>query len=231
MKKALHMTLWTVAVLLLASALPAAADSQSEAERYAAILAEADSLARNNDYVSSQLQSQEEQAAQIEQQIEAMDGTAAEVDGLIQRMYAFLEEFIAKDLPFRDPTQAGPDSRAERLDKLRELMADENTSNGEKYRRLVEAYEIELDYGRNMVAYKGQLDDGRDADFLRVGRVSLMYRTADGKEAGYWDAQQGHWVVDNDYNKAIEEAVLIATKESAPDLVALPVPAPQEDHR
>jgi acetoin utilization deacetylase AcuC-like enzyme len=61
-----------------------------------------------------------------------------------------------------------------------------------------------------------------------VGRVTLLYRTADGEESGYWDAEQKKWVVANEYNKAIEIAVLIATKESAPDLIMVPVPAPQE---
>jgi hypothetical protein len=79
-----------------------------------------------------------------------------------------------------------------------------------------------------MVSYKGKLDDGREADFLRVGRVSLMYRTVDGEEAGYWDAEQKAWVVNNDFGKAIETAVQVATKETAPELVVLPVPAPKE---
>lgn len=201
----------------------------SAGQRYAKILAEADSLARNNDYLSRQLHAQQAELVQIEQQLAAMDATAAEAGALVQRMFESLESFVAADLPFLDPTQAGPDSRSERMAKLRELMSSENASNGEKYRRLIEAYQIELEYGRSMVSYKGKLDDGRDADFLRVGRVSLMYRSKDGEEAGYWDAQQKKWVAANEYNKAIEKAVLIATKESAPDLVAVPVPAPRDE--
>ena len=195
-------------------------------------------------------------------------------------MYQSLESFVAADLPFIDPTQAGPDSRKERMDRLRALMAEasvpdateaaaapaeegapavdeaaaesaegtaapgqvatadeaaksealakERMKNAERYRRLLEAYQIELDYGRNLYTYKGKLPDERDADFVRVGRVSLLYRTADGEEAGYWDAQQKKWVVANEYNKAIENAMLIATKEVAPDLIEVPVPAPQE---
>jgi hypothetical protein len=107
-------------------------------------------------------------------------------------------------------------------------MTTEGVSVGEQYRRLMEAYQIELEYGRNMSSYKGTLDDGREADFLRLGRVSLAYRTVDGEEAGYWDAEQKAWVVDNDFAKAIEKAVQVATKEVAPDLVTLPVPAPRE---
>ncbi len=65
------------------------------------------------------------------------------------------------------------------------MKADkEHALNAERYRRLLEAYQIELDYGRTMISYKGKLEDGREADFVRVGRVSLLYRTADGEEVG-----------------------------------------------
>jgi hypothetical protein len=178
--------------------------------------------------LSSQLKSQESQVAQFELQLAEMDATAAQVTPLIQKMFDSLEAFLAVDLPFLDPTQAGPDTRQERIERIRGLMANEGASNAERYRRLLEAYQIEVEYGRTMVSYKGKLTDGREADFVRVGRVSLMYRTADGEESGYWDAQQKKWVVANEYNKAIENAILIATKEMAPDLVTVPVPAPQE---
>jgi len=215
-------------VLLFANCVAAFAQN-SAASDYAKILAEADDMARNNEFLSKQLQSQEEQMVKVAQQLAEIDETAAEAVPLVRRMFESLEEFVASDLPFIDPTQAGPDSRSERMAKLRELMNDEQVPYGEKYRRLMEAYQIELEYGRSMVAYKGKLDDGREADFLRIGRVSLMYRTADGEEAGYWDAAQKKWIADNDYNKVIEKAVSMANKESVPDLVALPVPAPQEE--
>ncbi|MBP9035583.1 MAG: DUF3450 family protein, partial [Pseudomonadales bacterium] len=69
---------------------------------------------------------------------------------------------------------------------------------------------------------------GREAEFVRVGRVSLLYRTVDGSEAGYWDAAQKQWVIDGDYSGAILEALRISRKELAPDLIEVPVPAPQE---
>jgi hypothetical protein len=261
-------------VLLTGTALVSAAD-QSAGERYAKILADSESMARYNEQLTSRLEAQQKQVLHIEQQTAELDATAAQVPALIQKMFESLEAFIAADLPFLDPTQAGPDSRQERIVRIRDLMSKEIASNenesasntgaenvpvageegaaktveenapivdkelalkadkeralnAERYRRLLEAYQIELDYGRTMIAYKGKLTDGRDTDFVRVGRVSLLYRTTDGDESGYWDAQQKKWVVADEYNKAIENAVLIATKEQTPDLVTVPVPAPQE---
>jgi Protein of unknown function (DUF3450) len=219
---------WGLAVVLLTGTTLVSAEDQSAGERYAKILADSESLARYNEQLTSQLDAQQSQVLMVEQQLTEIDATAAQIVPLIQKMFESLETFMAADLPFLDPTQAGPDSRQERLLRIRDLMAKPDATNAERYRRLLEAYQIELDYGRTMISYKGKLTDGREADFVRVGRVSLLYRTADGEESGYWDAQQKKWVVANEYNKAVENAVLIATKETAPDLVTVPVPAPQE---
>ncbi len=63
---------------------------------------------------------------------------------------------------------------------------------------------------------------------LQLGRVSLMYRTLDGSETGYWDADKKTWVVDESYTEAVEEAIRVARRDGAPDLLTVPVPAPQE---
>ena len=65
-------------------------------------------------------------------------------------------------------------------------------------------------------------------EFAQLGRVSLMYRTLDGSETGYWDANQKTWVVDESYKEAVEEAIRVARRDGAADLLTVPVPAPQE---
>ncbi len=110
-------------------------------------------------------------------------------------------------------------------------MARADVTISEKYRRILEAYQIELEYGRTLDAYEGRLGTGADArtvEFVRLGRVTLMYRTLDGSETGYWDASKKDWVIDDSYKESVEEALRVARKDGAAELLTVPVPAPQE---
>jgi hypothetical protein len=132
---------------------------------------------------------------------------------------------VALDVPFLLA------ERTDRVESLQELMARADVAISEKYRRIIEAYQIELEYGRTLDAYEGILGEGADArtvDFVRLGRVALMYQTLDGAETGYWDGQQKKWIIDNSYAHAVSEARRVAKKDGAPDLLTVPVPAPQE---
>ena len=63
-------------------------------------------------------------------------------------------------------------------------------------------------------------------DFLRFGRIALLYQTLDGMEAGVWDQANRTWEpLDTSYRSAIREGLRIARKQAAPDLIRLPLPA------
>ena len=209
-----------VAGLLAMAATTTGVAQQAAGDRYAQTLAEADITARYNTQIEQQLAHQQEEIAKLEQEIAALDGTAVDVQPLLQRMFDELAQFVTDDVPFFK------EERDERVQRLRELMANVASSPSEKFRRLIEAYQIEVEYGRTMSAYKQTLADGREAEMVRLGRVSLMYRTADG-ETGYWDNQSKQWVADPEAAASIEEALSIAKEERAPDLITVPVPAPQ----
>jgi hypothetical protein len=197
------------------------AAAQDAGTRYAQILANADITARYNVTIEQQMRSQASEITALEEQIAGLDATAADVAPMLQKMFDDLEKFVAGDVPFLST------EREQRVERLRELMGNIEAMPGEKFRRLLEAYTIEMEYGRTMDSYKGMLADGREAEFVRLGRVSLMYRTVDGAESGYWDNQQKMWVADSDYARVIEEALHIAKQETAPDLITVPVPAAQ----
>ncbi len=190
-------------------------------DRYARALAETQITARYNVQIEQQLRSQTEEIATLEQQIAGLDATAVDVQAMLQRMFDELVQFVANDVPFFK------DERDQRIQRLTELMASVDASPSEKFRRLVEAYQIEMEYGRTMSSYRQTMADGRDAEMVRLGRVALMYRVIEGGETGYWDKDSKQFVADPDSASQIQEALSIAKEEKAPDLIIVPVPAPQ----
>lgn len=211
---------------LLAIATTTASFAQETAgDRYARTLAEADLTARYNVQIEQQVGSQQQEIAALEEQIAALDTTAVDVQPLLQRMFDELVEFVANDVPFFK------EERDQRIARIRELMATVDASPSEKFRRVMEAYQIEMEYGRTLEAYEGKLgdtDDARAVEFLRVGRIALLYQSLDRNETGYWDASKQGWVIDNSYRHDFTRNLEIAKKIGAPDLLVVPVPAPQE---
>jgi hypothetical protein len=209
-------------LLSLAAAGTAAAQAQETGgDRYARALAEAAITTRYNAQIEQQLRSQEQEIASLEQQIAGLDATALDVQGMLQRMYDDLVEFVRNDVPFFK------EEREQRIERLTELMANVEATASEKFRRLLEAYQIEMEYGRQMTAYRETMADGRDAEMVRLGRVALMYRVIETGETGYWDRDSKQFVAAPDRAAEIEEALAIAKEERAPDLIIVPVPAPQ----
>ena len=97
----------------------------------------------------------------------------------------------------------------------------------EKFRRVLEAYQIEVDYGRTIEAYSGLLDvDGQEqnVEFLRIGRISFLYQTRDGSKLGLWNQETKAWdELPASYRSDINKALRIARKQLAPDLVVVPL--------
>jgi len=193
--------------------------------QYRQYLRETQSLREYREQLEAQVQSQVEEIAFVQGQLVEIETTAREVLPLMQKMLGTLERFVALDLPFQ------LEERRKRVASLREAMARADVTISEKYRRIIEAYQIEADYGRTLEAYQGELGEGAEARtvrFLRLGRVALMYQTLDGEETGYYDAGQKRWVVDDSYRSAVRHGFAVADKSSAPDLLEAPVPAPRE---
>ncbi len=194
--------------------------------RYAQAMTEAESFEKYNEQLSAQVKSQADEIASIEQQLVDIETTNREVQPLMDKMVRALDQFIALDVPFLI------EERTARVSNLKNIMARSDVTISEKYRLILEAYQIELEYGRTLEAYAGTLnagDERRTVEFVRLGRLSLMYRTLDGSETGYWDASQKTWVEDNSYAAAVELAIRVANQDGAPELLTVPVPAPQED--
>jgi hypothetical protein len=199
--------------------------TQELANQYAQALAELDSFNKYNDQLQKQVDGQQTEIASIQTQLVEIETTQREVLPLMERMVDTLAQFVAADIPMF------LEERTKRVQDLQTLMGQTNVTISEKYRRILEAYLIELNYGNTLAAYEGTLGNGADArtvQFVQLGRISLMYQTLDGAETGYWDMQAKKWVVDDSYAESVAQALSVARAEGAPELLNVPVPAPQE---
>jgi hypothetical protein len=163
--------------------------------------------------------------ADYERQFRDIETTKRQILPLILRMLEVLEEFVAADMPFL------PDERRLRLTELKSLMGRPDVPTSEKYRRVAEAYQIELEYGHTIEGYEGEIQTAgqtRTVAFLRYGRLGLYYMTLDGLEIGHWDKNRDDWMqLDDSYRQSLDRAMRIARKQLPPDLTRLPVPAPE----
>ena len=199
-------------------------DARVMLEEYQQLSRELDVLMVYNKQLQRLINSQNEERVSIREQMLGLEATKREIIPLMLSMLEWLDGFTQVDHPFL------LEERRMRTEQIHELMDRADVSVGEKYRRILEAYQVEMEYGRTIEAYRGELtisDDTRTVDFLRIGRVGLYYQTLDRQEAGHWDYSARSWKkLSDSYNLPIRKGLRVARKQSAPDLLTLPVPAP-----
>lgn len=163
--------------------------------------------------------------AQLEQEFSA--GVPGQIDAqpAMQEMVHWLEQFVAADAPFRR------EERQQRVAGLRSLLEKENLSDADKLRAVLEVTQVELQYGRSVATYRGQLrfgDKEQEVEFLRVGRLMLYYLEPDGTRQGYWDGRQHRWrPLPAEERERLLTAMAMARGETSPELMELLLPAPE----
>ena len=178
-----------------------------------------------NEQLRQTIQSQTEEKKNIAEQIETLKNTNKGIVPLMVSMVKNLEQFVSLDLPFL------PEERSKRITELNTLLTRADISTSEKFRRILEAYQVENDYGRTIEAYRGiHKADGKEltVDYLRIGRMALLYQTLDAKTSARWNPETKSWEeLSSSYRKSIAEGLKMARKQTAPQLLRLPIPAPR----
>lgn len=193
---------------------------------YKLIMRQYDALHGYNNQVEKIVGAQEEELSSIEQQLTEIETTNQGVLPLMIRMVDTLDKFIALDVPFL------PQERSKRIEDLKLLLDRADVTVSEKYRRIMEAYQVEMEYGRTIEAYNGSLEsDGKNksVSFLRIGRVALLYQTLDKRETAAWNRETKAWeVLPEEYRKSVTQGLKVANKQAPPDLIKLPISAPEK---
>lgn len=183
---------------------------------------EVKNLQTYRNHLQSLVANQEQEMSSLEQQTEEIKRTRQGIVPLMYDMIDGLEEWVAQDKPIRLA------ARQERIAKLKELMPRADVSDAEKYRRILEAYQIELDYGNKLGTYQAKIalssTQQVEAEVLYLGRLVLLARSLDGEQFWSWDAKQQSWQALPDANKNdLNTAYQLAQQQIAPTLLNLPV--------
>ena len=193
--------------------------------QYRSVIREVESLIIYNGQLEKVVADQEREVASINTQLEGLEATNRGVVPLMLEKIDMLGRIVETDVPFLI------DARRNRVVGLSEMVDRADVTTSEKYRRVMEAYQAELEYGRTTEAYSGRLPEsagGNVVDFLRVGRTLLLYQSKDGEDTGWWNpGTRSFEPLGNEYRLDVKEGLEIAMNQKAPNLVKLPVMAPE----
>lgn len=186
-----------------------------------------ESLRVYNSQLDRQIASQEQMMAELKESIANATVIERGISPLMANMLAALEDFVALDMPFK---------REMRLETVADLTSNLDSakfSAAEKFRQILELYDIESEYSLSLESYPDMVDingDGTEVEvvMLRIGRVALMYQTKDKSQSGAWDKSTGSWqTLSADYRRPIDQGIRIAKKLSPQDVMQMPITAPE----
>ena len=197
--------------------------TRSLGDQYRAVNKEIDGLKVYNRLMSAQTNGQQATLDDISLSMDQVDVINRQIFPLMERMIDGLEQSIALDVPFL------PEERANRISNLKEIMQRSDVSVAEKFRKVMEVYQIENDYGSSSETYRQSLqieDTIRDYNMLRIGRIGLYFQSDDSRITGGFNPDLRQFVIlGNDHRNEIRKGIRMAKDLIAPELLLLPVSA------
>ena len=126
-------------------------ETRALAEEYRAVLKEVEGLEVYNTLLDRQIEDQETELANLRTSIDEVQVIERQILPLLTRMVDGLEQFVALDVPFL------LEERMERVTRNRELLEQANVTAAEKFRVVMEAWQIENDYARTISTYTDEV--------------------------------------------------------------------------
>jgi len=195
--------------------------TRSLEDQYRSINKEIDGLKVYNRLMTAQTSGQGAVLEDISLSMDQVDVINRQIFPLMERMIDGIEQSVNLDVPFFKQ------ERTDRINALKDIMERSDVSVAEKFRKVMEAYQIEMDYGTTTDFYREtiELGDGstRDYNILRIGRVGLYFQSDDTQITGRWDMDLDDWVLDDSARNEVRKGLRMAKQLIAPELILIPV--------
>lgn len=205
---------------------------QTEEEQWRAereqLLAKYDTLTQEIAVLQSQKERLTQTADEARQRIATKQRQLADIQQISEGIAPLIEEMIAA---LKDDIETGPPflmaERRERVARLEQLAADPEVAVSERFRKAMEAYMVEAEYGNTIEVNQENIaigDQSMLVNIFRLGRLSLFYETLDGEHCGWFNVAAGTWeTLPRDYQEAIHTAIEIGAKRQPVELLTLPL--------
>jgi len=185
---------------------------------YKVVAKQVEGLKLYNEQKRIQIKAQLELMDKLDDQLDQVVVMQRQIPPLAQRMLESLENFINLDTPFRI------EERQNRIDLVRSSLAKPKVTASEQVRQVLEAYNIEAEYGRKIDTYESALDDGTVVNILVIGRIGMFYQTKDEQSSGRWNNETGQWdELPGSYRKPIRDGIRMAKKLAPTDMLMMPI--------
>lgn len=190
-------------------------------DRFEQLQAEQEQLQRQRKALQAHIDATQVRIATKEKQLADIEQISTQIQPFLEEMLTLLKSHVSDDYPFLRA------EREKRIDNLEHLMIDPDVSVSEKYRKVMEAFLVEAEYGFTLETYQETIGiDGQTmlVDIFRLGRLSLFYQSLDRKQSGFYNVASNAWQpLPASHNPSIHAAIDIAAKRKPVELLTLPV--------
>ena len=183
---------------------------------YKVVAKQVEGLKLYNEQKRIQIKAQLELMDKLDDQLDQVVVMQRQIPPLAQRMLESLENFINLDTPFRI------EERQNRIDLVRASLAKPKVTASEQVRQVLEAYNIEAEYGRKIDSYEATVE-GKVVNILVVGRIGMFYQTKDETETGVWNNDSQSWEIIDGYRRPVRDGIRMAKKLAPTDMLTIPV--------
>jgi hypothetical protein len=191
------------------------------AARYRSAKAQVEYLEKKKAFEEKEVNELDEGIAELERRMVESVRLAEDLQDSLNVVVDHLEAWVNRDVPFL------MEERQARLASVREAIARPDVTPAEKLRRVLEALQVEANYGNLADVSQEKIVVGGEevyADIVRVGRVSIFWRSPDGKRVGEYDRASKSWIeLESKYVQPINELREMVLRLRSTKVVSLPL--------
>jgi len=178
-------------------------------------------LTKDRDQLKKKINLSQQRIKTKQQKLADIHRIEQEMDPFLQQVTARLQQIPKQDLPFLQK------ERTTRFTRLRSILQDPEVSISEKYRKTMEALQIEAEFGVTIETYQGMIKHGDQTilvNILRLGRLGLYYVTLDKSGCGFFNIAINDWQqLPGEQIHSLQTGIDIAARRQPAEFITMPL--------